>query len=237
MTPYPRFYRFIIAFWVLSRGLCLAGAHPVSVDEKSQCLDCHEDHAAGNYVHAAVKMGCNSCHQVENRDGAIYVALKPTKSVVCLECHQQEEVSSPHFPYASGMCIRCHDPHTSANPRLLRAKVNELCLSCHAPHSGRAPSQYLPTIVLTSDNRLGHPYARHPVSGTRDPLTGDEMSCISCHLAHGSAKVHHLKMGSAIPEDALNQTTETNDMCHKCHMRLWGTDNISSKKKKRAKAD
>jgi hypothetical protein len=38
-------------------------------------------------------------------------------------------------------------------------------------------------------------------------------------------------MGSQIPEDALNQTTETNDMCRKCHMLLWGLDGASGKKK------
>jgi hypothetical protein len=29
-------------------------------------------------------------------------------------------------------------------------------------------------------------------------------------------------MGTEIPEDALSQNTETNDMCEKCHMKLRG---------------
>jgi predicted CXXCH cytochrome family protein len=53
------------------------------------------------------------------------------------------------------------------------------------------------------------------------------MSCLSCHDAHGGAQLHLLKMGAAIPEDALNQVTETNDICRKCHMRLWGLDSYS----------
>ena len=63
---------------------------------------------------------------------------------------------------------------------------------------------------------------------------GGEMSCLSCHLAHGSTMAHYLKMGSAIPEDALNRNAETKDMCHMCHLRLWGLEgNVKGKKKKR----
>jgi hypothetical protein len=39
-------------------------------------------------------------------------------------------------------------------------------------------------------------------------------------------------MGDEIPEDALNQNTETKDMCEKCHMKLWGMDRTSGRKKK-----
>jgi len=35
-------------------------------------------------------------------------------------------------------------------------------------------------------------------------------------------RVHHLKMASEIPEDELNHNTESNDMCHKCHLRMCG---------------
>jgi hypothetical protein len=89
----------------------------------------------------------------------------------------------------------------------------------------------MPTISLTLNNSMGHPYERHPVSGSRDPLSGGEMSCISCHLAHGGIKVHLLKMASAIPEDAINQNTETKDMCRKCHLLMWGLDDVANHKK------
>ena len=103
----------------LPPSLCYAAAHPVSVDSQSHCLECHAEQAAAEHVHAAVKQGCTACHSVEERDGATYIALKPTKSVVCFECHQLATLSQTHFPYASGMCTRCHDPHGSANRHLL----------------------------------------------------------------------------------------------------------------------
>ena len=51
-------------------------------------------------------------------------------------------------------------------------------------------------ISLMVNNSIGHPYERHPVSGNPDPLTGTEMPCMSCHLAHGGMQPHVLKMGS-----------------------------------------
>jgi hypothetical protein len=43
-------------------------------------------------------------------------------------------------------------------------------------------------------------------------------------------KVHLLKMAAAIPEDALNQNTETKDLCRQCHLRMWGLEGASQPK-------
>jgi Doubled CXXCH motif (Paired_CXXCH_1) len=123
-------------------------------------------------------------------------------------------------------------PHVSANPRLERAKVNELCLSCHLRTKESVSSRYMPTIELTADNSTGHPYLRHPVSGSHDALNGGEMSCMSCHRAHGGTQLHLLKAAAEIPEDALNHDTETKDMCRQCHLRMWGLEGASLRKKK-----
>jgi predicted CXXCH cytochrome family protein len=154
----------------------------------------------GEYVHAALKGGCISCHRIENHDEASYVAVPAKESSGCRECHPFAPVQHSHFPYASGMCTRCHDPHSLQFRSLLRARVNDLCLDCHLEGPAKRPSRYLPTIELTADHRLGHPYARHPVSGSKDPISGGEMSCISCHLPHGGNKLHQLKMGAEIPK-------------------------------------
>ena len=220
---------------VLGAELCYAGAHPARVDEHSNCLECHADYAKGDYVHPAVKSGCISCHQIENHDDASYVAVQAKESTACRECHAAVSVRHPHFPYASGMCTRCHDPHASKFPGLLRAKVNDLCLDCHLQSAAKRASRCMPTIELSSDQRMGHPYARHPVSGSRDPISGGEMSCISCHMAHGGNKPHQLKMGAEIPEDALNQNTETKDLCETCHMKLWGMEGAGASKKGKKK--
>lgn len=227
--------RFSIAC-LLSSCLCYAGQHPTRIDNSSNCLECHADHATGTHIHPAMKRGCTACHAVENRQDESNVVLKRENGVLCFECHEATSFQYAHLPYASGMCTRCHDPHGAENPRLLRAKVNELCLTCHLRTGETVPSPYLPSIILTSDHRTGHPYERHPVSGIVDPLTGEEMSCLSCHLPHGGAQLHLLKMGAEIPEDALNQNTETKDMCRKCHLRLWGLEGATSPNKRNKKA-
>ncbi|HEV2395344.1 MAG TPA: cytochrome c3 family protein [Candidatus Sulfotelmatobacter sp.] len=136
-----------------------------------------------------------------------------------------------HFPYAAGMCLRCHAPHNSTKPNLLRLNINEICLDCHLQHPGRAASASMPTIELNGSNSAGHPYLGHPVSEVPDPLQGGEMSCLSCHLAHGGTKPHLLKMGAQIPGDALNQNTETRDLCEACHLRLWGLPDGKARRK------
>ncbi len=226
---------YLLSSGLLGVSLCHANPHPVRVDGQSNCIECHRNRASGDYVHAAVKAGCVSCHNVEDRDDASYISVQPKESNSCFECHKPVPAHHPHFPYVSGMCVRCHDPHASRFPGLLRAKVNDLCLDCHLQSQAKHQSRYVPTIELTQDHRLGHPYARHPVSGLQDPLTGGEISCLSCHLPHGGNKLHQLKMGSEIPEDALNQSTETRDMCEKCHMKLWGVDGIAGGNKHKKK--
>lgn len=224
---------YLLLSGIFTGHLCSAGPHPVRVDESSNCAECHSDYATGDHVHPAVKGGCVSCHEIENHDDASFVTVQPKESNDCRECHKPVQVTHPHFPYASGMCTRCHDPHASRYPKLLRAKVNDVCLDCHLQGRVKTVSRYLPTIELTRDCRYGHPYARHPVNGFPDPIAGGEMSCMSCHLPHGSNKLHQLKMGAEIPDDALNQNTETRDLCEKCHMKLWGVDNAKTRKKKK----
>lgn len=201
--------------------------------DNSNCLECHADPRPGSTFQAAVKLGCNSCHRIESREDASYVVLKPAQSLTCFECHQAATPLYPHLPYPYLRDVYAVPRSAvSPNPWLLRAKVSELCLKGHMRTPESVPSCYMPTIALTFDNRMGHPYERHPVSGRPDPLTGGEISCISCHLAHGGTKAHDLKMASEIPEDALNQNTETNDMCRKVPSRLCaGLDGVAGRKK------
>lgn len=233
MTVSARCVLCLALFWFVPRSLGYAGSHPVRIDENSNCLECHADHAKGNYVHPAVGKGCTSCHAIENREDTTYVVLKQSKGVVCFECHEPAALPNPHFPYASGMCTRCHNPHVSTNARLLRAKVNDICLSCHLQTPGSVSSNYMPTIALTLNNTMGHPYERHPVSGSHDVVNGGEMSCMSCHRAHGGSQAHLLKAAAEVPEDALNHVTETKDMCRKCHLLMWGLEGASVKKNKK----
>src|ERR1039457_1746202 len=113
----------VMVVWLLGPCLCYAGSHPTRVDQNSACLECHADLATGDHVHPAVKLGCASCHSIENREDASYVVLKQAEALDLLECATTGAFPSPPFPNASGKCLRWPNPHLSANPRLLRAKV------------------------------------------------------------------------------------------------------------------
>lgn len=215
----------------LAACLCVARVAPDAA--QSNCLRCHAEYVTGEGVHRAVIMGCVNCHVIESQGETSRVALKKAEGGLCQQCHAPQRFERVHLPYGLGMCTRCHDPHQSKNPMLLRRAVNDLCLECHQRNSDEAPSDDLPVIELSIDNSMGHPYERHPVRGYQDPIRGGEMSCVSCHAAHGGTIANLLKMGSEIPEDALNRNSETKDMCHMCHLRLWGLDGMAGAKKKR----
>ncbi len=223
----------LLLITLLSTSLCYAAEHPTRIDENSNCPECHADKIKGEHVHPAIKKGCTSCHAIENKRDTTYVTLKQSPTICCLACHQEEVSLYPHLPYSSEWCLRCHDPHASGSVKLMRSNVNDLCLECHLSSPEHPGSRLEPTIVLTADRTMGHPYANHPVRGKVDPLTGEEMSCISCHAPHGASKRPLLKMGERIPEDVLNKVTETDDMCTKCHFAQWGFPRSTSAKKRK----
>src|SRR5208337_1460828 len=85
-------------------------AHPLieQKDIKSEtCLKCHPEKKQGKFVHSAVAMGCENCHEASK---------DPVQ----------------HGPYKNGQCLICHDPHCSEFKAQTRAVVNSLCLACHA---------------------------------------------------------------------------------------------------------
>lgn len=224
--------RHFLLVWFWAGGLCLATP---SSPEAAQvnCLRCHAEYIKGDHVHPAVITGCANCHIVEYQGETSRVVLKKPDGGLCQQCHAPQRFERVHLPYGLGMCTRCHDPHRSEKTMLLRRSVNELCLECHLRGSDDAPSHNLPVIDLSMDNGMGHPYERHPVRGYTDPVRGGEMSCTSCHVPHGGTLPNLLKMGSEIPEDALNRNTETKDICHQCHLRLWGLEGRVRGKKNR----
>ncbi|HPS77687.1 MAG TPA: cytochrome c3 family protein, partial [Thermoanaerobaculaceae bacterium] len=90
--------------------------------------------------------------------------------VVCLTCHTEK--SGPfvfsHSSVVLGGCMGCHEPHGSANPRMLtRSRAAQVCLECHT--SGAAA-------------KVGsQPPSFHDLRSPR------YQNCTTCHTAvHGS---------------------------------------------------
>jgi predicted CXXCH cytochrome family protein len=147
-----------------------AAKHPVPLDPKADpktCIECHEDKSKGAHVHTAIQTGCTSCHEIRvNRDVTRVKLTTTTPSALCLSCHQDKKVQpgqTIHQP-AIRDCVKCHDPHQSANDKQLlkpttgATKEDNLCLSCH---------------------NIG---TNVPKDGSRHPAL--DMGCSTCHVTH-----------------------------------------------------
>lgn len=71
---------------------------------------------------------------------------------LCFRCHTSLDLSARaelkdawvHGPFQAGVCLGCHDPHQSENPRLLVAYPwSALCSRCHPGfHGGKEESAH-----------------------------------------------------------------------------------------------
>ncbi len=127
--------------------------HPLDRNAMS-CVDCHNPH--GTFLRSSIQTfaanepGCYKCHG-EKRGPFIY----------------------EHAPVRLEGCSTCHEPHGSANPRMLnRAQVMFQCLECHS--NVASPQPQAGTIG-------GIPPAFHDLRSPRF------RNCTICHVKiHGS---------------------------------------------------
>jgi predicted CXXCH cytochrome family protein len=198
-----------------------------SAIKSETCLTCHPDKKEGKFVHSAVAMGCENCHQASSENGKTAITLVATGGELCAMCHEAKKDPVLHVPYREGQCLICHEPHTSNFPRQLRAETNLLCLSCHGVNQPDVKvDQEIKTVSLLGGRTLtlddyrqavkigldrsgtkGHPIVGHPISG-QDPRNKDApLNCLSCHVPHSSA------LANLMPADVKNDF----ELCTQCH--------------------
>jgi predicted CXXCH cytochrome family protein len=208
----------------LSKIPAVAAEHPIKLDKDADCASCHEDKTKGKAVHSAIAMGCTTCHDVKTEGETTTVNLTSPKDQLCFTCHDKAKEEVKHGPYEKGNCVLCHDPHTSDNPKQLRAELNpNFCLECHGARKEvpekvsifksqemtREEFAEVPKIFLSFDLASGHPVDKHPTTGIPNPMKpGEKMSCLSCHAVHASSEAKLLP-----PPDK-----EGRDICAQCHL-------------------
>jgi len=128
--------RFADIFAVFLLFVFIPGA---ALSQEIDCLKCHAKLKSGKVVHGAMDMGCLSCHTgidasavPHKKTNAIGKGLSAEQPELCYGCHDKSKFTLKNVhPAVSMGCTGCHNPHSSANARLLIAAAPDLCFTCH----------------------------------------------------------------------------------------------------------
>jgi len=247
----------------LMSALCFRGPSPVLGGQapKNNCVtaQCHSGMLKTKHIHPAAEP-CDTCHQAvstphpdkqeaekkqakgkkkaKGTDKKKGKNFKLTESVLklCYQCHAEfGTMKSLHPPVKDGMCTTCHDPHDSAQPKLLARPVKDLCLSCHSAKTNHK-YVHLPTAqgdCTSCHNPHQSANARLLVKDGAElcfPCHSDmqdkikkkvvhhalDAGCTSCHDPHGSASKKFLVAGGAA-------------VCFPCHAEIESKLTASAK--------
>ena len=173
---------------------------PVSGDTKDAnlCLSCHKeglDVPKGGSRHAALDMGCDTCHIIhktgERGKREFDFHLTKDAPALCIDCHDPKDaaIAKAHRnqPIGKADCLTCHDPHQSAQPKLM-AKFTHApfaggqCDTCHAPAKDGK-------VVLTQPDAKSlcvtcHAEKAEQIEKAKVQHPGAAGDCTDCHNPH-----------------------------------------------------
>jgi predicted CXXCH cytochrome family protein len=207
-----------------------AYAATAAANEGCITAKCHQGMLKAKNIHPAAEP-CDSCHLavVTPHPQKKIKTFKLNEAVpkLCYQCHPpMGTMKYVHSPVKDGMCLTCHDPHESAEAKLLTQNPKDLCASCH-PDKGDFKFVHGPTA--TGDCTVCHnphesKYSKLTIKDGQDlcftchvdmqneikkkvvhPALAN--GCTSCHNPHGSsAKKYFSAAGAAL--------------CYQCHPQI-----------------
>ena len=194
---------------------------PASGDGKKDnlCLTCHNTGVnvpAKGSRHAALDLGCDSCH-VTHKSGdrsnpELAYHLTKSTPALCIDCHDVKEAAlvKAHSgqPFEKTNCVGCHDPHQSDRPKLMQKVLHPpfaegFCEVCHdAPKDGK--------VMLTNADVKQvcvscHSEEVERVDSAKFQHPGAQGDCTDCHNPHASL-THGLPKSDAV------------SICLNCHV-------------------
>lgn len=158
----------------------------------TDCLQCHEELTKGKSVHAAVAMGCTTCHTAINAADVPHRMTNKTarglsagQPDLCYSCHDKTMFGKKFVHAAVGMgCTGCHTPHASKNEKLLVAAVPDLCYPCHDQALFTKKNVH-PPVAAGQCTACHSPHSSDAASLLSKPL--GEL-CGTCHEGKSSGK-------------------------------------------------
>jgi len=214
----------ILSVLTLSLPLAYGTTPPV---EGCVTATCHKGMLKAKNIHS-VAQPCDTCHQslLAPHPQKNKKTFKLTEEVpgLCAQCHPLlGSLKHVHPPVKDGMCMTCHDPHESAEPKLLARPVRDLCASCHPD---KMDFKYVHGPAATGDCTSCH--VPHESNNRRLLAKEGADLCFTCHvdmqgelkkkvvhpaLAGGCTSCHN-PHGSAIKKFFA---AEGSGLCYQCH--------------------
>ena len=175
--------------------------YPVAKSDCSSCHNAHGSDRAGilfDNVHQPVanKM-CNQCHEASTSPDAL--KTKKPGFDLCRGCHSDMmneafNKNRIHWPVVDKVgCLNCHEPHASAQKKLLMGDMKTLCGKCHIDTMA---SQEKLAQKEKQENAAAGKVAAIKGAITHNPI--QEGNCEACHSSHGSDRVFLLKGPSIV---------------------------------------
>jgi len=192
----------------------------LSAAQPELCYGCHDKALfTKKTVHAAVGMGCTSCHNPHSSKNAkLLISEVPD---LCLSCHDKAAFNKKtvHAPVAGGMCLSCHSPHSTDEMSLLLKKPLATCLECHPdvpnkPHAVAGISSKRHPLGMPKPEKKKAKQTKDqtatpkPPEEVKDPARPDKpFYCGSCHDPHSSTGPKLFKFNA---QSAMG-------LCKNCH--------------------
>lgn len=102
----------------------LAVEHPGSIHQDDDCSSCHAAKTTGKSVHSAMTISCTVCHVAQTQGDMTRLSLLMPKERICSACHDTSAELRKHSTKVKGLCLDCHDAHSSDQRLLLREQAD-----------------------------------------------------------------------------------------------------------------
>jgi predicted CXXCH cytochrome family protein len=222
-------------------GRCLT-CHSAHLSEKPglpakevpECKVCHRETydrmETERYVHGPMHLGdCRLCHTVHSSPQQ--ALLNDSLLTICPQCHFDVAVEedtppelTPHVLIPQGLCSRCHFPHSSENPKLMREPAARICLNCH-PKKGRSFHEEKGFSIYG----CAKCHDLHYPTGPGLMIDSSRFLCLECHQFEEEAAFTHsfVKEGDCFICHTFHASPLAGDsasICLKCHAETPGLD-------------